>query len=81
MITLEGGKSLVAGIADENSTAHGCARAFRRLGAELAVTCVSEKPERSVRPLAEARDSPLVLPCDVREPGQLDAMFARIRER
>jgi enoyl-[acyl-carrier protein] reductase I len=35
---LVGRKALVLGIANQHSIAFGCARAFRRLGAELAIT-------------------------------------------
>ena len=37
-VTLEGRRGLVTGIANDSSIAWGCARAFRGLGAELAVT-------------------------------------------
>jgi enoyl-[acyl-carrier protein] reductase I len=36
-------KALVVGIANEHSIAYGCARAFRELGAELAITYLNEK--------------------------------------
>lgn len=81
VVTLEGKKGLVVGIANEHSIAYGCARAFRRLGAELAITYLNEKADRFVRPLAEGLASPLILPCDVREPGQLEATFEQIRAR
>ena len=35
---LQGQRALVIGIANENSIAYGCARVFRQLGADLAVT-------------------------------------------
>jgi hypothetical protein len=31
-----------------------------------------------VRPLAKLLESPIIVPCDVREPGQLEAAFSRI---
>jgi enoyl-[acyl-carrier protein] reductase I len=37
-LRLDGKKGLVVGIANENSIAWGCARAFRSFGAELAIT-------------------------------------------
>lgn len=40
---LRGAKALVVGIANEHSIAHGCARAFRELGAELALTYLNDK--------------------------------------
>jgi enoyl-[acyl-carrier protein] reductase I len=75
---LAGKKGLVVGIANENSIAYACARNFRAQGADLAVTYLNAKAAPHVRPLAEAVDSPLILPCDVREPGQLEAVFERI---
>jgi len=81
MISLKGKKGLVAGIANRRSIAFGCARAFREAGAELAVTYLDQSTERFVRPLGEELGAPLILPCDVREPGQLEAVFEQIRAR
>ncbi|MFM2045556.1 MAG: hypothetical protein RLY86_4132, partial [Pseudomonadota bacterium] len=61
--------------------AYGCARAFRALGADLAVTYLNDKAEHHVRPLAEGLGADLILPCDVREPGQLEAVFDAIAGR
>lgn len=80
-MSLEGKKGLIVGIANEHSIAYGCAEALRRAGAELAVTYLNAKAEPYVRPLAEKLDSPIVVPCDVRESGQLENVFDRIRER
>ncbi|ABD05735.1 Enoyl-[acyl-carrier-protein] reductase (NADH) [Rhodopseudomonas palustris HaA2] len=79
-MTLQGKKGLVVGIANAESIAFGCARAFRDAGAELAVTYLNDKAKPHVGPLAEQLQSPIVLPCDVREPGQLEAVFAQIGE-
>jgi enoyl-[acyl-carrier protein] reductase I len=78
---LKGKRGLVVGIANEHSIAYGCAKAFRENGAELAITYLNAKAEPYVRPLAEALDSPIIVPCDVRERGQLEAVFTRIREQ
>jgi enoyl-[acyl-carrier protein] reductase I len=78
---LKGKRGLVVGIANEHSIAYGCAKAFRENGAELAITYLNAKAEPYVRPLAEALDSPIIVPCDVREPEQLEAVFTRIREQ
>lgn len=75
---LKNKKGLVVGIANDNSIAYGCARAFREAGAELAITYLNAKAEPYVRPLAESVDSPIIVPCDVREEGQLEAVFERI---
>jgi enoyl-[acyl-carrier protein] reductase I len=49
---LDGKKGLVVGIANEQSIARGCAKAFRALGAELAVTYLNDKAKKYVEPLA-----------------------------
>jgi enoyl-[acyl-carrier protein] reductase I len=78
-VPLKGKKGLIVGIANRNSIAFGCAEAFCRAGAELAVTYQSATAEPFVRPLAEQFESPIIEACDVREPGQLEAVFSRIR--
>lgn len=81
LISLDGKRGLVVGIANDQSIAYGCARAFRALGAELAVTYLNDRAEPHVRPLAEALAAALILPCDVRRDGELEQVFDRIRER
>ncbi|WP_084572869.1 enoyl-ACP reductase FabI [Methylocapsa aurea] len=76
---LRGRRGLVVGIANEHSIAYGCAVKLRAFGAELAVTYLNEKSERYVRPLAEQLQAGLILPLDVEQPGQLEAVFERIR--
>lgn len=75
---LKGRKALVVGIANEHSIAYGCARAFRELGAELAITYLNEKARPFVEPLAEALEAEIFEPLDVSMPGQLEAVFDRI---
>ena len=77
---LRGRRGLVVGIANEHSIAFGCAAKLRAFGAELAITYLNEKSEPYVRPLAEELKASLVLPLDVEQPGQLEAVFDRIRE-
>ncbi len=77
---LSGKKGVVIGIANEHSIAYGCASAFRAAGAELAISYLNEKAEPYVRPLAEALKAPLILPCDVRIDGQLEAFFKKVQE-
>lgn len=78
MIDLKGKRGLVVGVANEASIAAGCARAFRAAGAELALTFLNEKARPWVEPVAQEVGATLFLPCDVREPGQLEAVFDRI---
>ena len=74
-------RGLVTGIANDQSIAWGCAKAFRGLGAELAVTYLNEKAKPYVEPLARQLEAELVLPLDLRDDGQLEAVFDQITER
>ena len=75
---LEGKRGLIVGIANENSIAWGCARAFRAFGAEIAVTYLNDKAKKYVKPLAHALEAPIVMPLDVNVPGQMEAVFEHI---
>ena len=75
---LQGKRGLIVGIANERSIAWGCAKAFRALGAELAITYVNEKTREYVEPLARTVDSAIVMPLDVSDDAQMDAVFERI---
>jgi enoyl-[acyl-carrier protein] reductase I len=77
---LEGKKGLIVGIANDQSIAWGCAKAFRALGAELAITYLNEKAKKFVAPLAEELDAPIFMPLDVNTPGELEAVFQRIED-
>ena len=57
---LEGKRGLIVGIANDQSIAWGCGRAFRSLGAELAVTYLNEKAKKYVEPLAHALDASIL---------------------
>ncbi|AMY70221.1 enoyl-ACP reductase FabI [Frigidibacter mobilis] len=81
MFSLTGQKVLVVGIANENSIAWGCAKAFRAQGADLAVTYLNAKAEPHVRPLAEALGAEIIAPLDVSDPAQMPALFAQIGAR
>jgi enoyl-[acyl-carrier protein] reductase I len=58
-VALKGKKALVVGIANGHSIAWGCARAFRALGAELAVTYLDERARPYVEPLEGASSANL----------------------
>lgn len=81
MKQMEGKRGVVIGIANAQSIAYGCAKAFRGAGADVAVTYLNEKAEPHVRPLAESLQSQITMPCDVREVGQLEAVFAQIEQQ
>jgi enoyl-[acyl-carrier protein] reductase I len=75
---LEGKRGLVVGIANKDSIAWGCAKAFRALGAEVAVTYLNDKAKKYVQPLADELEAPIVMPLDVTVPRQMEAVFDRI---
>jgi enoyl-[acyl-carrier protein] reductase I len=79
--SLAGKKGLVVGIANDRSIAWGCARAYRALGADLAVTYLNDKAERFVRPLAEELGAEIVVKADVTHAGELEAVFETIAAR
>jgi enoyl-[acyl-carrier protein] reductase I len=79
-VLLKGKKGLIVGIANRNSIAYGCAEVLHGAGAELAVTYLNAKAEPFVRPLAERLGNPIMVPCDVRERGQREAVFSRIQK-
>lgn len=80
-LTLQGKKGLVVGIANEQSIAWGCARAFRAAGADLAVTWFNDKARPHVEPLARQLDASIAMPLDVEQPDQLEAVFAAITQQ
>jgi enoyl-[acyl-carrier protein] reductase I len=75
---LEGKRGLIIGIANDQSIAWGCAKAFRAFGAELAVTYLNDKARKHVEPLARVLEAPIFMPLDVNVPGQMEAVFERI---
>jgi enoyl-[acyl-carrier protein] reductase I len=78
---LEGKRGLIVGIANENSIAWGCAKAFRAFGAELAVTYLNDKARKYVEPLAQVLEAQIVMPLDVRAAGQVEAVFECIAKQ
>ena len=81
LVSLEGRKGLITGIANDQSIAWGCAKGFRALGADLAVTYLNERARPHVEPLAEQLEASIVAPLDLREEGQLEAVFDQIGQR
>ena len=76
---LKGRKALITGIANDQSIAWGCAKAFRLLGADLAITYLNEKAKPHVEPLAQSVDAGIFMPLDLRTEGQLEAVFDKIK--
>lgn len=80
-LTLDGKRGLVAGIANDQSIASGCAMAFRELGADLEITYLNEKAEPQVRSFAERLGAGLILLCDVCRDIDLERVFEAIWDR
>lgn len=78
MFSLAGKRALVVGVANENSIAWGCAKAFHAQGARLAMTYLNEHAEPYVRPLADEVEADIVAPLDVAKDDQAAALFAEI---
>ena len=78
---LAGKKALVVGVANEDSIAYGCAKAFRSVGADLAISWLNEKARRWVEPLARELQASITGELDVSVPGQLEALFDQIRKK
>jgi enoyl-[acyl-carrier protein] reductase I len=76
---LKGKRGLVIGVANADSIAYGCAVKMRAFGADIALTYLNDKAKQYVAPLAEKIDASLLLPLDVTKPGQMQAVFDRIR--
>jgi len=79
-VALKGKKGLIVGIANDKSIAWGCAKAFRALGADLAVTYLNEKAKKHVEPLAKALESSIFMPLDVMVEGETEKVFERIKK-
>jgi enoyl-[acyl-carrier protein] reductase I len=81
MFDLTGQKALVVGVANDQSIAYGCAKAFRAQGADLAITYMNERAEAHVRPLAEELNAEIIAPLDVCDAAQMEALFTVIEAR
>ncbi len=75
---LEGKKAVIFGVANDKSIAWAIAEAFKREGAELALTYANDMMAKRVIPLAESLGVDLVLPCDVQSDADIKAVFERI---
>src|SRR5258706_1819568 len=79
-VALKGKKGLIVGIANDQSIAWGCAKAFRALGADLAVTYLNDRAKKHVEPLAQALEASIFVPLDVNMEGQTEQAFERIEK-
>lgn len=69
---------LVVGVANKRSLSWAIAEATAAEGASLVLTYQNERLHENVQELAAKLADPLVLPCEVTDDSQLDAVFAEI---
>ncbi|EQD41683.1 short-chain dehydrogenase/reductase SDR [mine drainage metagenome] len=77
---LHGKRALITGVLNHRSIAWGIASAMHREGAELAFTYVNDKLKDRVDEAATAFGSNIVLPCDVANDAQIDALFPALAQ-
>jgi len=75
---LQGKTGIVFGIANKRSIAWAISQALAGAGARLALTYQNERFEEKVRELAGHLENPLLLPCDVGQDDQIDAVFKTV---
>ncbi|PTR05824.1 MULTISPECIES: enoyl-ACP reductase FabI [unclassified Novosphingobium] len=81
LVNLAGKRGLVVGIANDHSIASGCAEAFRQCGARLGASYLNERARPFVEPVAGRLGIEWLSACDVRVPGELEALFEEARSR
>jgi enoyl-[acyl-carrier protein] reductase I len=72
---MAGKRGLVMGVANDHSIAWGIAQTLAAQGAEIAFTYQGEAQKKRLGPLAESIGSKIILPADVEQDDQLDAVF------
>jgi enoyl-[acyl-carrier protein] reductase I len=75
---MQGKRGLVMGVANDHSIAWGIARMLAAHGAEIAFTYQGDAQAKRLRPLAQSIGSQVILPADVENDEQLDAVFERL---
>jgi len=79
--SLDSKVGLIVGVANKRSIAWAIAQAAAAEGASLVLTYQGERLEENVRELAAQLSNVTVLPCDVTDDAQIDAVFAEIDRR
>ncbi len=72
---LTGKRALIFGVASNRSIAWGIAQAMHREGADLAFAYQGERLKERVEKLAGQCNSDIVVPCDVEDDEQIEAVF------
>jgi enoyl-[acyl-carrier protein] reductase I len=81
MALLDGKTGIIFGVANKRSIAWAIAQALAREGMKLAFTYQGERLKESVEALTTAAiPGALLVPCDVTNDGEIDAVFSRVGE-
>ncbi len=78
---LAGKRALIVGMLSNRSIAYGIAEAMKREGAELAFSYQMERFQDRVTKLAADFGSNVVLPCDVSDDAQIEALFEQLGQQ
>jgi enoyl-[acyl-carrier protein] reductase I len=78
---LSGLNALIVGVANDRSIAWGCAQAMHLAGAEIAMTYLNDRALPHVEPLAREVGAALLLPLEVRDDAQVDALFEAVAQK
>ena len=77
-IDLRGKHALVMGVANKESAAWAIVQALAGAGARIALNYQVERLASRVQDLAATLDNPLVAPCDVTHPDEVESLFALV---
>jgi len=75
-LSLAGKRGLIFGVANAQSIAAACARAFVGGGAKIACSYLNEKALPYVRAVTDPLGGVLLFPCNVETPGEMEQVFA-----
>ncbi|MBF0644757.1 enoyl-ACP reductase [Desulfuromonas acetoxidans] len=78
---MTGKRGIIFGVANEMSIAWGIAQQLKEQGATLAFTYLNEALEKRVRPLAESLDAEMILPCNVSNDQEIEAVFDEVKKQ
>jgi enoyl-[acyl-carrier protein] reductase I len=81
MPLLEGKTGIIFGVANKRSIAWAIAQALSREGMRLAFTYQGERLKESVEALTTTIEGSVLLPCDVTNDGEVDAVFNSLGEQ
>jgi enoyl-[acyl-carrier protein] reductase I len=72
---MQGKRGLVMGVANDHSIAWGIAKAVLDQGGDVAFTYLGDREQKRLQRLLKPHGSKIVLPCDVENDDQIDAVF------